>query len=126
MPYVQALRPSLIALGLLVCVSAGCSCPLIGCVDGVRVSWSGASPTDRGTITADGVAMPFDCAGAATSTLFCTGTGVQLNGRPTRLQVEVITATGTRTASFTPQYVESRPNGPRCEPVCNNATVTVP
>lgn len=124
------MRTLMIASVFSALVAAGCvgsnACTLIGCVDGVQVNWSGASSVDRGTITADGVAIPFNCATGSTSTLVCTGTGVRLQGRPARLQVEVTTATGTRTASFTPQYVQSRPNGPGCDPVCNNATVTVP
>ncbi|MFO0610820.1 MAG: hypothetical protein U0324_47095 [Polyangiales bacterium] len=107
------------------CVGSS-SCTLIGCLDGVTVNWSGASSTDRGTLTADGVAIAFDCAAPSGSTVLCTGTGVRLQGRPASLRVEVMTRAGARTASFTPQYVQSRPNGPGCDPVCNSATVTVP
>ena len=126
---VRAMR-ALMAFTFLAALLPGClvggACTTIGCLDGVDVRWSSASPTDRGTITADGVVMPFDCAASSSRGVSCTGAGVRVQGRPARLQVEVITATGTRTGSFTPQYVQSRPNGPDCDPVCSNATVTVP
>ncbi len=123
------MRTFVIALVFSAWASAGCvgsnACTLIGCVDGVQVNWSGASSADRGKLTADGVTVNFDCA-ASSAEYTCNPAGILFRGRPARLSVEVTSAAGTRTASFTPQYVQSRPNGPGCDPVCNNATVTVP
>jgi hypothetical protein len=42
---------------------------------------------------------------------------------PDRAIIEVIAQQDTSRHEVTPSYVESRPNGPRCDPVCRNATV---
>ncbi|MFO0626182.1 MAG: hypothetical protein U0325_11250 [Polyangiales bacterium] len=107
------------------CIVGG-ECTLIGCADGVDITWSGASSQDRGTLVADGVTYAFDCAAAPSSTVWCTSTGVRLQRTPTALRVDVVTPSGARSGTFSPRYTTSRPNGPDCDPVCRGATVTVP
>lgn len=128
------MRPAL-PLRLLVPIAAlaasGClletqSCTLLGCDDGVQITWSGAAASDRGVVTLDGVARPFDCAAANTLPVQCTPTGLRVTGRPVTVQIEVTTAAGVRRATLTPAYTATRPNGPDCEPVCYQATVAVP
>lgn len=124
------MRTAVLLLGVAFMGVSGCivggACTAIGCADGVSVAWANPSPRDRGTLIADGVTYAFDCAAAPTATVWCTPTGLRLSATPTTLRVEVVTSTGTRSGSFTVAYTTSRPNGPDCEPVCRNATVTVP
>jgi len=116
----------LAALAAPGCLGETQSCTLIGCDDGVQIAWSGAAASDRGVVTLDGVARPFDCAAANAPPVQCTPTGLRVTGRPVTVQIELTTAAGVRRATFAPAYTAARPNGPDCDPVCYQATVTVP
>ena len=123
------MRPSRILCFALLCGSlssciVGGSCSLIGCINGVRITWSGRTGDERVVLIADGARHEITCP-TNTPTLSCDLDGVRFEGQPQTLQVEVTTPAGVRTGTFSPTYQTSTPNGPDCGPVCYQATVTV-
>ncbi|MFO0648991.1 MAG: hypothetical protein U0326_22310 [Polyangiales bacterium] len=124
------MRPSALLLFAALCGSlssciVGGACTTIGCVNGVRIDWSGRATGDRLAVVADGVRYEITCPASSSGPLWCDPDGVRFEGRPTSLRVEVTTSNGVRSGTFTPTYRTSTPNGPDCGPVCYQATVTV-
>lgn len=120
-----------VVLGI-VSVAAACSsqaqdtpepvaCTLIGCVNGLTLELRGNLP-DTYTVTAR--------AGTVVRTRECStaqpcGQIVFEDFNPNTVTIEVTSAAGTVRREVTPEYRESRPNGPNCPPVCRQATVAV-
>ncbi|WAS97959.1 hypothetical protein [Nannocystis punicea] len=100
-------------------------------LDGVPVTCKGALPLracdagpsltcdvpDRVQIGESGCALPPEQHGFA---------DIQIPSSPAAVQLEIRRGEETIYAGdITPTYVESRPNGPGCEPVCRGATAQV-
>ena len=104
---------------------AGCSpfgaCTLIGCHNGLAIQFN-RPPTGAFRIEAivgnQSAVQAIDCADAAT----CTMMFPELMAE--RVTVRVITQQGTYTQEFQPRYEKLYPNGRRCGPSCEQATVT--
>lgn len=100
-------------------------------LDGEKVTCTGAlplKPCDAGQSLAcdapgkveigeSGCALPAGDHGFA---------GIRVPGRPARVEL-TIARDGQQIGAgvFTPNYVESRPNGPGCEPVCTSGTARI-
>lgn len=112
-----------LSLSLPSCIVGG-ACTLIGCVNGVRITWSGRTTSDRLVVIADGTRYEVDVR-SASAPFWIEPDAVRFEGRPTSLRVELTTPSGTRSGTFTPVWTTSTPNGPDCGPVCYTATVTV-
>ncbi len=56
----------------------------------------------------------------------CKGRAEFLEFTPYRLVIDVVSASGSERYEVVPTYVESRPNGPSCAPLCRRATVRLP
>ncbi|WP_437567769.1 hypothetical protein [Sorangium sp. So ce542] len=129
-------------------------CTQIGCVDGFTVRLASEAPWPAGAyrfvISADGetttcegkLPLPGCAAGRA---LTCSGPSlligesgcalppsahgfseIQMRSAPRQVTVEVSRDGASLVkADFSPSYVESRPNGPGCEPVCRSASATL-
>ncbi|WP_437950762.1 hypothetical protein WME98_08080 [Sorangium sp. So ce296] len=129
-------------------------CTQIGCVNGFTLRLASEAPWPAGAyrfvITADGetttcegkLPLP-DC--AAGRALTCSGPSlligesgcalppsahgfseIQMSSAPGQVTVEISRdGTSLAEADFSPSYVESRPNGPGCEPVCRSASATL-
>ena len=107
----------------------GCSelypvtCTEIGCAGGLTVLFA---TTPQGDVhveaLAEGETTPrtFDCTGSG-----CSAGARFLNFSPAHVVVTVTTDAGSQQFDLRPQYQTSRPNGPRCEPVCRSAQITV-
>jgi hypothetical protein len=152
---VLAPRALLIAVGFLAMAGGCWSeeCTLKGCPWAFRVDFVKATPWADGTyrveVNADGVGqtcevvMPTTCASSSTCQggqlwlLMASACGVvpptqAIDGvafprhRPTQLAVQVAyEGTVLAAETFKPSYVESRPNGPSCEPTCRTAPPAV-
>ena len=117
------LRSVTATLGLIATFACGGEfvCTLVGCVNGVRIKFDRVP--DPGTV------VQLEFPGASPWRLECD---VACDGgvffpdlRADRVRVRIITPTSEAFYEIRPDYVESRPNGPRCEPTCFNATVEV-
>jgi hypothetical protein len=137
------------------CSAPSHACTEIGCVNGLTLSFQKASSTwEPGmysiVIDADGkkitctTKLPLSATDPAPSS--CTDASVQLGVSGSALPAAQhglvgldftstpakVTVTVTRdnamigTKDFSPTYKKSQPNGPDCEPVCNNASDTLP
>lgn len=107
----------------------GCSevyprvCTQIGCGAGLTVLFSTVPVGDvHVEALPEGETTPrtFDCTGSA-----CSPGARFLDFSPDHVVVTVTTDAGSKQFDLRPQYQTSRPNGPRCEPVCRSAQVTV-
>jgi hypothetical protein len=97
------------------------ACTLIGCEDALTVSVTG--------ITA-GTASVEVKAGDATMTATCEVRNGKCDAYfarfiPTAATVTVRTATQTVSRTVSIAYQDSQPNGPGCNPICRQATVSV-
>lgn len=133
----------------------GKACTMIGCLDGVRVELAHAGAWAPGTYTfavdLDGAVVT--CTGAlplpacdAGPAITCDGEGVQVMESGCALEPaaqsfpEIMIPRGDLrelgltvtlggaplvTTRMKPAYVESRPNGPECEPLCRSAGLRV-
>ena len=129
---------------------AGCTgttCPLLGCQDGLQVGFTAAAwPAGvwsvqletAGATRSCSVSLPFASVNVApvcvgSMTLGTSGsalpadqhklTGVQLPDTPTQITLTVQHDGATvATKNLQPTYVTSQPNGPECEPTCNQGT----
>jgi hypothetical protein len=111
----------------LLLLTLGCdlavSCTLIGCSNGLSVSFDSAPTTGfRIEITSPGSAAKhvIDCPDPARC-----GPLTFDDFMPHTATITVTTSTGSRTFTRTPEYTEVSPNGERCGPTCRQATVTV-
>ena len=118
-------------LTIAACTIASCDsdffggvCTLIGCNSGVIVVLESPPATPyRIEVYSGSAAGPryaHSCAGAS-----ACGEVFFPDFTPFRFFVEVIT-TDTVRYEVAPTYTESRPNGPRCDPLCRNARVRLP
>ncbi|XXX74016.1 hypothetical protein WMF30_40855 [Sorangium sp. So ce134] len=129
-------------------------CTNIGCIDGFSLRLMANQPWTAGayrfviiadgeTTTCEGKLPLPDC--AAGPALTCSGprlligesgcalppsahgfSEIQMSSAPRQVAVEISRDGATvAKADFTPAYVESRPNGPGCEPVCRSASATL-
>lgn len=100
------------------------ACTEIGCSDGLNVELSGALPPTFvvAVLGEDQVLGRVDCPSSAACGrhLFFEGVAAQ------RVRVVVTVAGRSRSFERTPEWRSTRPNGPGCEPVCRQATITVP
>lgn len=121
----------------------GGACTLIGCLDGLRVVLDPpvALPYRARLSFPGGQTVAFQCASGSVQDLtgpeiaLATCDGQNFSMACTRspgyctthpVAVEVTGADGARrSATVTPQYSESRPNGPRCEPTCSSGTTVL-
>jgi hypothetical protein len=70
--------------------------------------------SDKVVIGESGCALPESAHGIST---------IQINDMPGRMMVRIERdGKAVITRTLTPEYKESEPNGPGCEPVCNSAT----
>jgi hypothetical protein len=118
-----------IALVGVLATAPGCSnpfggaCTLIGCTDGIMVSFE--TPPPDGTLVElegpFGVPWRVECG----VDLDC-GTGIFFaDYTPQQLTVRVVTRAGEATESFQPTYEKFQPNGEDCSPTCWRATVVM-
>jgi hypothetical protein len=104
---------------------AGCTpfgaCTLIGCDDGLLVQLNrppaGAFRIEA-TVPNDPAVVGIECADAASCPLMFSGLVAD------QVTLRLITSQGTVTQQFQPRYEEVHPNGRRCGPACQQATVT--
>jgi hypothetical protein len=123
--------------------ASGCTeeCTAVGCTDSITVSFSTAVPRDyKVDIELDGKPGSADCSEATHPgggdvevevtglgrTIRCTQTGALLQGAPENVRL-VFTFPDAKVADVTlkPKYQTVEPNGPECEPTCDQAEVTV-
>ena len=105
---------------------AGCTpfgaCTLIGCDNGLSVRFNRAPEGAfriEATAPNDPTVHAIDCASADTCMMMFPGLVAE------QVTVRVITQQGTVTQQFQPDYDKLYPNGRRCGPACEQATVTV-
>ena len=97
------------------------SCTLIGCVNGLRITFD-ATP-DSGTV------VQAEVPGAAPWRVVCDVDQPCFGGvffpefSPDWLLVRITSPEGEVVHEVRPEYVVSRPNGPGCDPLCFIATV---
>lgn len=115
----------------LVPASSGCepplgACTLIGCTSGLTVELS-ALPVGAFSVALQAGApgespeYRYDCAAGGAP---CAREILFPGFLAERVLVTVTTTSGSVTREFTDvRFTASRPNGPRCEPVCRNARV---
>lgn len=106
---------------------AGClpssACTDVGCEDGLVVRFDrppeGAFRVEA-AVPGDPREHAFDCPATGECLMMFGGLVAE------RVTVRVITAQGTRTQDFQPEYRGVYPNGRRCGPACRQATITFP
>lgn len=119
----KALLPCLASCVLAIaCNLPGGACTAIGCEDGLVVAIQGSPPGPW--------RIEVSAAGLETRALECpAGTQcnfVQFEGfTPATATITVTMGDRTATSQVTPTPREVRPNGPSCQPVCNQPLVTV-
>ena len=118
---------------LLLLALAGCEaitgggCTLIGCINGLGVK------LDDPPAGAFRIEVRSPGGGAATYSVNCAS-AVQCGGgrayfadyMPPQVEITVVSDAGSVKRQVEPRYVESRPNGDGCGPVCRQATVSAP
>ena len=130
---------TLVTLTLVVAASFGAcstedniqSCTLIGCVDQVTLRAldpSGALIAKvQGTVIADGKTIAVNClSGTGGLDYGCSPNGLVVMTSAASLVVSL--SSGDLAVSglvVTPSYVTTRPNGPKCDPICKQAIVDV-
>jgi hypothetical protein len=98
----------------------GVDCTTIGCSDGLSVRITGQLPAPATVrVTAGEEARTFQCQTTEHCQAFFDG------WTPADVSIQVDWGTGSRTATATPDYEPVYPNGPRCDPVCRQASVQV-
>jgi len=113
-------------LGLL--AISGCGCNLIGCADGLRVQLAtmpvGAFQVE---LLVSGAVQPAPAEATCDGVKPCFQTITFQTRARDNVSVRVSTASGERVTNLPRiSYDASRPNGKGCDPVCYNASVTVP
>jgi hypothetical protein len=105
------------------CANPFGACTLIGCTDGLRLTFD--APPPQGTVVEivhfDAPPWRVECGvdtNCAVGIFFSDFT-------PSDLTVRVVTPGGEVTESYQPTYQEHRPNGEGCGPECLNATILV-
>lgn len=100
------------------------ACTEIGCSDGLNVELTGTLPPSFtvAVLGEDQVLGRMDCPSSATCGrhLFFENVAAQ------RVRLVVTVAGVSRSYERTPEWRATRPNGPGCEPVCRQASVSVP
>jgi hypothetical protein len=102
-------------------------CTRIGCSSGLTIRFDAVPPPGayRVELLPAGEGGPryvVECPDASR----CTGGATFPGFTGDYVVVRVTTARGVLTREVRPTYTESRPNGPDCPPVCQQATVAVP
>lgn len=121
---------ALFALGVPAILLSGCNgllptdCTLIDCDDGLSVELA-AIPT--GTYQVEVLLPTGEIHAAECPDTSRCGPGIFFFSGVTAAEVtiRVTTEAGTRSETVRPRYLESRPNGPGCPPLCRQARVTV-
>ena len=106
-------------------------CTLIGCTD--QVTLRALDPAGnvvvkvQGIVIADGKTIAVNClSGTGGPDYFCSPGGVVVATGATSLVVNLSSGDlGVTALVVTPSYVTTRPNGPKCDPVCKQAVVNV-
>lgn len=121
------LLPALAALALAGCAPREVQCTLIGCVDGLSVSFTGAQPASY-TLEARAAGhepVIVDCS-SDQATFQCRPDGTFLaDFTPEEVTLHITWDGGEVERTVRPVYTESRPNGPDCPPVCRSGQVTI-
>lgn len=129
-----------VCLGLASCSLYGCTraCTQAGCAQALTVSMTPELPVGdyEVVLTTPDQTTRCDFRVAAEfggDTLECdkesdfriSAFGITFHNRPKSLEVSItrIETDETVNETFTPKYEESRPNGPKCGPVCETASV---
>ena len=102
----------------------GTDCTEVGCTSGVEIilEQPPAGPYRVEVVSGPGDARyVYECSEAR-----CPDRVFFPDFTPHRVFVRVITEEGTQQYEVIPQYVESRPNGRRCPPLCRRAQVRLP
>lgn len=134
-------------------VESSATCTLIGCVDGfdLQLSPNAAWPAAEYRFELEAGGVKQVCTGklplppCASRALTCVGnaigaisesgcalpapqhafSGITFAGKPARVRVIVQKdSVAVLDREFVPAYVTSRPNGPKCEPICTSASET--
>lgn len=104
------------------------ACSLIGCESGLTLTFEAAAPERfRFSLSAsDGETRQGECPAINAQDAVCLGDRVLIpRFTPTQLDLSLSVGEQTSTQSFEPEYKNSRPNGPDCEPECKQATLRV-
>ena len=98
------------------------ACTLIGCLNGLSVTLANApaGPFAVEVRRPGASTLRHECESAARCGVLQFPDVVDA-----AVTIAIITSDGEVTRSVRPAYVRSRPNGPRCEPTCWRAEVTV-
>lgn len=124
----MSIRGTLLLLTCLAAFSA-CkadqACTLVGCVDGLNISFKGTLPAT--------FSLKLKESGKADLTLACPGGSSQYvcmpesvfvsNYTPAEVEVSYTAGDKTVTKSFKPTYASASPNGPKCGPACKQGKV---
>ncbi|HEU4561161.1 MAG TPA: hypothetical protein VFS20_25135 [Longimicrobium sp.] len=99
------------------------TCTLIGCTDGVNVTFNrqAAAPFRVEALVPGSEPVVFDCPTANS----CTGSSAFLAVVADEMTIRVTTPSGTVTQQVRPQYKAMYPNGRDCGAVCKQAEVTI-
>lgn len=108
--------------GLTACSDAtGVACTQIGCLDGLRVHVAGPPGSE--------FAVEVSAAGGEARTGTCTVQRDQcvvfFETTAEEMTLRIVGPDGELTRTVKPVYEISRPNGPRCPPICRNATIVI-
>jgi hypothetical protein len=113
------------ALALVAACSSGTEvCTLIGCQGGLAVEFE-RPPAAPFRVEVSGGAGDPPAVVRCPSAAACPGPVFFRDFTAAEARVTVVTADGAVTTAVRPTYAVTRPNGPRCEPECRNATVRV-
>ncbi len=125
------------ALGISGCTE---ECTAVGCTDSITVTFDHAIERNYTVaITFNGQKGTADCTSATNPgpevtvpvsgldrTITCTQTGVLLQGAPEDVVFDFTFQDGTvATVGLKPEYETVEPNGPDCDPTCDQAEVEV-
>lgn len=118
---------TLAAFGLLLGCTADKACTLIGCNDGLSVTFKGTAPDNFSLkLKAEGqTELNLSCPGGSSQFTCLPGRVLVNNYTPAQVEVTYTAGDKTVTRSFTPSYTTASPNGPDCGPSCKQATVEI-
>lgn len=124
--YRLLLFPALLLLSGCGSIFGPTACTLIGCESGVEVAFA-QRPDAPFRIEAEVPGHPssryvYECDEVSR----CGGRIFFADFTPDVVRIRVVTAAGTTEQIYSPQYSESRPNGPDCEPLCRTARIMLP